>query len=40
MNNNRVNIIKKDHAFNFFIIGKTRVGKSTLVNILAGDIAL
>lgn len=38
MNNNKVNIIKKAHALNFFIIGKTGVSKSTLVNILAGDI--
>jgi uncharacterized protein (DUF697 family) len=38
MNNNKVNIVKKDHALNFFIIGKTGVGKSTFVNILAGDI--
>ena len=39
INNNKVNIIKKDHALNFFIIGKTGVGKSTLINILTGDIS-
>ena len=38
INKKKINIIKKDHALNFFIIGKTGVGKSTFVNILAGDI--
>lgn len=38
INKKKTEIIKKDHALNFFIIGKTGVGKSTFVNILAGDI--
>lgn len=33
-----INISKYFHSFNFFIIGKAGVGKSTFINILCGDL--